>query len=220
MGIQSAITLASPGFPRGQRKIHTEKIMNGMHVNYLNFICAGLVKRGQTGALVPSQRFLIGKMIDPVPTNYRGHIVELGSGSGALTARLAARCPRAQILACEINPVLAQDTADLVSSTGVASRVDVVTDAAENVLPGLAKRGIGRVDYVISGIPLGNLGKRRTLSLIDCIEKALAPGGWYIQFQYSLLDRRKIQSRFSTLQTTPVLLNLPPAFVYYARKRG
>lgn len=210
----------SPEFSAaGSGRLQHGEIMNGMHVNYLNFICAGLLKRGQTGSLVPSQRFLIGKMIAPVPRSYAGHVVELGSGSGALTAHLAARCPRAQILACEINPVLAQDTAELVASAGVGSRVDVVTEAAEKVLPHLAKHGIAKVDYVISGIPLGNLGKRRTLALIDCIEKALAPGGWYIQFQYSLLDRRKIQSKFASLKTAAVLLNLPPAFVYYARKR-
>jgi phospholipid N-methyltransferase len=180
---------------------------------------AGLFKQSQTGSLLPSQRFLIAKMLEPIPVNYRGHIVELGPGNGAVTVRLAARCPRARVLACEINPVLAQDTAELVASAGLSSRVDVVSEAAEQVLPKLRQRGISRVDYVVSGIPLGNLEKRRTLALIECIEQALAPGGLYIQFQYSLLDRKKIQSRFASVKTTPVLFNLPPAFVYYARKR-
>ena len=39
----------------------------------------------------------------------------------------------------------------------------------------------------------------------------------YIQFQYSLMDRKKIQKRFASLRTVPVLLNFPPAVVYYAR---
>ncbi|MBI5386937.1 MAG: hypothetical protein HZA90_19875 [Verrucomicrobia bacterium] len=55
---------------------------------YLDFLWAGLLKHGQTGGLVPSQKFLIVKMIAPVPEAYRGHIVELGAGSGALTVRL------------------------------------------------------------------------------------------------------------------------------------
>jgi len=194
--------------------------MADLQINYLNFVWAGLFKQGQTGSLVPSQRFLIARMIAPIPRNYRGHVVELGSGSGTLTARLAARCPQARILACEINPVLARDTSKLVASAGVGSRVEVVTAAAEKVLPRLARRGIAQVDYVISGIPLGNLDKETTLALIDHVERALAPGGLYIQFQYTLMDRKKIQSRFASVKTTPVWLNLPPAFVYYARKSG
>lgn len=193
--------------------------MAGLQINYLSFMWAGLFKQAQTGSLVPSQRFLIARMIAPVPRGYRGQVVELGSGSGTLTARLAGRCPHTEILACEINPVLARDTAKLVASAGCANRVHVVSEAAENLLPNLAEYGIERLDYVISGIPLANLDKAATLALIDCIERTLAPGGLYIQFQYSLMDRRKIQERFARVKTKLVFLNLPPAFVYYARKR-
>src|ERR1039458_9457022 len=76
---------------------------------YLRFFWAGLVKHGQTGGILPSQRFLSAKMIAPVPTTYAGQIIELGAGNGALTLRLAARCPGARILACEINPALVRD---------------------------------------------------------------------------------------------------------------
>ena len=65
----------------------------------LHFIWAGLVSHRQTGGLLPSQRFLVATMIAPVPATYRGVIVELGAGNGALTLRLAAKCPEARILA-------------------------------------------------------------------------------------------------------------------------
>jgi len=57
-----------------------------------------------------------------------------------------------------------------------------------------------------------------TLTLISHISGSLAPGGWYIQFQYTLLDRKKIKAKFARLRTVPVFLNIPPAVVYYARK--
>src|ERR1700720_2617674 len=170
--------------------------MADLLASYLNFMWAGVFKQGQTGALVPSGRFLVDKMIAPVPIDYRGEIVELGAGNGALTRRLAARCPRARVLACEINPVLARDTAEHVAADGLSSRVEVISDAAENVLPRLRKRGIGKVDFVISGIPLGNLSKERVFGLIDIICQSLGTGGMYIQFQYSLMDRGKIRARF------------------------
>jgi phospholipid N-methyltransferase len=84
--------------------------MTNSLTTYLHFFWAGLAKQGQTGGIVPSQRFLIAKMIAPVPETYRGQIIELGAGNGALTLRLAARCPEARILACEINPTLALET--------------------------------------------------------------------------------------------------------------
>ena len=39
---------------------------------YLHFFWAGLVKHGQTGGRVPSQKFLIAKMIAPYPKPITG----------------------------------------------------------------------------------------------------------------------------------------------------
>ena len=71
--------------------------MSNTAARYLHFFWAHLVKHGQTGGIVPSQRFLIAKMISPVPETYRGQVIELGAGSGALTLRLAAKCPEARM---------------------------------------------------------------------------------------------------------------------------
>ena len=192
--------------------------MSNAVASYLHFMCAALVKFRQTGAIVPSQRFLIGKMIAPVPRSYSGRIIELGAGSGALTLRLAARCPRARILACEINPALARNTRHNLDLAGINGRVEVISDSAEHLLSELGRRGMEKADYVLSGIPLGNLPGERTLALIEAISRALGRKGMYIQFQYSLIDRRRIRACFKSLRTVPVLLNLPPAVVYYAVK--
>ncbi len=186
--------------------------------NYLHFMYAALVKFRQTGAIVPSQRFLIEKMIAPVPEAYSGRIIELGAGNGALTLRLAARCPEARILACEINPALARVNRHNLDMAGINGRVQVLPDAAEHLLSEMGRRGMDKVDFVISGIPLGNLPGKRALALINAISGALSPGGMYVQFQYSLLDRKRIRSRFQNLRTVPVLLNFPPAVVYYAQR--
>ncbi len=152
--------------------------------NYLHFMCAALVKFRQTGAIVPSQRFLIERMISPVPETYSGRIIELGAGNGALTLRLAARCPEARILACEINPALARVNRDNLDKAGINGRVQVIPDSAEHLLSELDRRGMGKVDYVLSGIPLGNLHRDRVFALIEAVSRALVPGGLYIQFQY------------------------------------
>jgi phospholipid N-methyltransferase len=183
---------------------------------YLNFFWAGLVKHGQTGGIMPSQRFLIAKMIAPVPENYRGQVIELGAGNGALTLRLAARCPEARILACEINPTLARDHRRNLARAGLSGRVELFEGPAADLLSELGKGGAEKPDFIISGIPLGNLGREKALALIDTIHQTLGEGGMFIQFQHSLLDRRKIRTRFPNLRTVPVFLNFPPAVVYYA----
>jgi phospholipid N-methyltransferase len=192
--------------------------MSNIAATYLHFFWAGLVKHGQTGGIVPSQGFLIAKMIAPVPKTYRGQVIELGAGSGALTLRLAARCPEARILACEINPTLARDHRCNLAGAGLNGRVELVAGSATNLLSELGKSGVEKPDFVISGIPLGNLGREKALALIDTIYQTLGEGGIYIQFQHSLLDRKKIRTRFPNLRTVPVFLNFPPAVVYYAQR--
>jgi phosphatidylethanolamine/phosphatidyl-N-methylethanolamine N-methyltransferase len=191
--------------------------MSNTAATYLHFFWAGLVKHGQTGGIVPSQRFLIARMIAPVPENYRGQIIELGAGNGALTLRLAARCPEARILACEINPTLARDHRCNLEGAGLNGRVELFVGSATNLLSELGQQQ--KPDFIISGIPLGNLGREKALALIDTIHQTLGEGGIYIQFQHSLLDRKKIRTSFSNLRTVPVFLNFPPAVVYYALKQ-
>lgn len=186
---------------------------------YWQFLIAGITRHTQTGGVIPSQRFLIDRMIAPVPADYRGQVVELGPGTGALTMRLAERCPAADVLACEINPNLAEILRERVHLEGLEDRVKVVSEAAEQLLETIAKgRSEARPHFIISGIPLGNLRGQSAIKLIRLIHEALVPRGLYIQFQHSLLDRRKIKARFSRMRTVPVLLNFPPAVVYYAWK--
>ena len=76
------------------------------------------------------QRFLVKKMAAPVPRGYDGQIVELGPGSGPLTLRLAARCPKARILACEVNPTLARICHENLVAAKLDKRVEIVVDFA------------------------------------------------------------------------------------------
>ncbi len=184
--------------------------------SYLQFAWAGLVRHPQTGGIIPSQRFLVDKMIEPIPLEYCGEIVELGAGSGALTLRLASRCQQARIVACEVNPTLARHAMANLANPSIQGRVEVRAASAEQILSERLKQG-KKARYIISGIPLGNLGQERALHTIRLIGRALTGTGLYIQFQHSLLDRKKIRAHFSRFRTVPVFLNFPPAVVYYAQ---
>ena len=185
---------------------------------YMQFVWAGLIKQVQMGAILPSQRFLIEKMIAPIPQTYRGQVVELGAGNGALTLRLAAKCPNARILACEINPTLARYTRHNLQCAGLKDRVTVMASCAETMLTEMAGAGAERPDFIVSGVPIGNFTKTRTLALLNLISKMVEERGMYIQFQHFLRDRKTVKAIFPNLRTIPVFLNFPPAVVYYARR--
>jgi phospholipid N-methyltransferase len=182
----------------------------------VHFFWAGLVNCRQTGAFLPSQSRLIDRMIAPIPPGYSGRIIELGAGTGALTVRLAARCPKARILACDLNPVMVNLAGRLLRNGGAEGRVKVVRSSAAQVLAEVSEPGAERPHYVVSGIPLGNLAKDEVRKLVDSIWGVLKRDGMFIQFQYSLLSRKIIRSRFPRVRTVPVFLNLPPAVVYLA----
>jgi phospholipid N-methyltransferase len=185
---------------------------------YLHFFWAGLLRHSQTGSFLPSQRFLIDAMLRPVPCDYAGLVVELGTGTAPLTLRLAAKCPRARVLSCEINPVLAQDARQNLARAGVNGNVRVHTLSAQELLSWFGAQNGERPGFIISCLPLGNLGKKTVQQLLQACHEALAEGGMFIQEQHFLVDRRKVKATFHSVRTVPVLRNIPPAFVYYARK--
>lgn len=183
-----------------------------------SFVWAALVRQRQTGGIVPSQRFLIKKMIAPVPPGYKGTLLEMGAGIGALTIKLAQRCPEARIVAWEIQPDLARQARINLDEAGVGERVELINGSVEDLLPDMQRRGLKNADFVISGVPLANLGKSRSETVIGSVYNALGRGGMYVQFQHSTHHQEAIKARFDELRTVTVLLNIPPAVVYYATR--
>jgi phosphatidylethanolamine/phosphatidyl-N-methylethanolamine N-methyltransferase len=186
--------------------------------DYLHFFRAGLTRHSQTGSFFPSSKVLVQAMIEPVPPDYRGSILELGAGTGVLTVPLASRCPRARIVACEINPTLAEDTRQNLARAGSDGRVQVRVSPAEQLLADLLTQAEERPGYVISGLPLGNWPGQRVLEVLQTIQRLMQAKGLFIQAQYLLLDRKHIRTVFGNVRTAPVLRNMPPIFVYFAQK--
>jgi phospholipid N-methyltransferase len=155
-------------------------------------------------------------MIAPIPQEYTGMVVELGTGTAPLTLRLTAKCPKARLCCCEINPVLAKDARRNLASAGVNGNVQVHTLSAQELLSRMD--GKEKPGFVVSGLPLGNLGRSAVLELLKASKQALGPGGMFIQAQHFLVDLKNVRAVFRDVQIVPVLRNVPPVFVYHARK--
>lgn len=162
------------------------------------------------GAIAPSGRALARLMTSGLGPGSR--VVELGAGTGTLTAALVERGVRqSDIVLVERN----EQFAEHLRRRFPAARV--VTSDAQTVatdLPELA----GQVDCVVSGLPLLLFGARRKACVIEQAAQLLCDTGCVHQFTYGglcpvsrkLLGRHGLSAR--RLGVAP--LNVPPAFVY------
>src|SRR5262249_31675510 len=82
----------------------------------------------------------------------------------------------------------------------------------------LAERGITRVDYVLSGLPLTHFSKADRDAVIDQAAKALGPDGEFRQLTtFPWLYRYIYRRYFRDVRFKLVLSNLPPGGVYFCR---
>lgn len=174
------------------------------------FLKQGLANMQQTGSLIGSSAHLSKQMTRVINFQQPLHIVELGAGTGAMTRRILSSMNRqTSLTAFEVNPVL----------FGKLSRLDDhrLTKINENVLQLPEYVYDQSVDYIISGLPLANIKARQKVSILKACKRVLKPGGYYIQFQYSLNDINLLKRNFKSVRYGFTLFNIPPAFVYYAK---
>ncbi|MFP5020380.1 class I SAM-dependent methyltransferase [Pseudonocardia phyllosphaerae] len=174
-----------------------------------------------TASCVPSSRALATAALTALPLEGDPLVVELGPGTGAFTDVLAERLGgRGRHLAVELNPRLAR----LLERRHPG--LDVAVAPAADLPALLAERGLGPVDVVVSGLPWA-AHPPTSPSLVDVVAGTLTDDGAFAQFGYVWTRRaaparrlrRHLDAAFHDVVTSPpVLANVPPAFVYTARR--
>jgi phospholipid N-methyltransferase len=166
----------------------------------------------QTGSIVESSPFLIRKMLHKIDFSRDIHVVELGAGNGCVTKSLLRKLNRqSRLTAFEINPNLHKQVSLRINDP----RLTCINDNVENLLDHIRHESI---DYIISALPLANIGQQPKHRILDSCYKALKPDGLYTQFQYSAADLALIKRKFPKFNCGFTLLNIPPALIYYATK--
>src|ERR1700753_4177609 len=106
------------------------------------------------GSIVPSSRFLIRQLLEPVDWEQARVFVEYGPGVGVITAEVLRRMrPDAILIAIETNPDFVSYLRDSIK----AERLKVVEASAEAVDDILKRHGHSSASYVISGIPFSTI---------------------------------------------------------------
>jgi phosphatidylethanolamine/phosphatidyl-N-methylethanolamine N-methyltransferase len=180
----------------------------------MRFIRSWMEKPLATGAVMPSGKPLARTMAQCVDPASSGPIIELGPGTGAVTAALVEQgIEPSRMVLVEFNPSFCRLLQHRYPETTV-----VQGDAY-----GL-KRTIGSLlgqpaAAVVSGLPLFNKPLRSRLRLLSDAFALLAPGAPFVQFTYALVSpipRALSGVRFHASER--IWLNVPPARVWVYRK--
>ena len=180
------------------------------------FLQEWLVNPQRTGSLVPSSRRLAAAMARWLPRNPESFVLELGPGTGAVTAALLKRGMREdRLVAIENNPNLTKllrkrfPQAQII--TGDAWHMDtLLRDLREPV---------ETVGAVISSLPLLNFPKDQVEALAQKIRAMLEPKGNWVQYSYRIDKLRpRGASSFRLHASKIVWLNFPPARVSVFQK--
>jgi phospholipid N-methyltransferase len=166
------------------------------------------------GSIIPSSRFLIKQLLQPIDWDQARVIVEYGPGVGGITAEILRRMrPDAMLIAIETNP----DFVHYLRASIQDERLHVVEASAEAVDEILQRYGQSNASYIISGIPFSTIPAPVRESILRKTCEVLKPGGSFLVFQFSTRVLEDLQRIFRYVQRQFEPLNVLPAHLFFCQ---
>ena len=166
------------------------------------------------GSIVPSSRFLINQLLEPVDWAQARVIVEYGPGVGGITAEILRRMrPDASLIAIEINP----EFVSLLRSSSADERLHVVEGSAESVVEILRRHGHEKANYIISGIPFSTISAPLRERILRKTCSVLEPRGSFLVYQFSTRVLQDLQRIFRYVRRQFEPLNVLPAHLFFCQ---
>ena len=166
----------------------------------------------QMGSIIPSSPSLCRKIAEAVERGPEEYVLELGAGTGVISAALlAAGVPANKLIVVEIVPEMAEFLRRSLPG------VNVICGDAFDLKNTLPAHMHGQIGTAICGIPLVLLPLERQEAFRDAVE-SVAPGRGYLLYTYcatSPLPYRKLGMTGRRMAFT--LANFPPASVWRYR---
>ena len=169
------------------------------------------------GSIIPSSRFLVNQVLEPIDWEGTQVIVEYGPGVGTFTAEILRRMRSdATLLAIETN----SDFVRFLQRSLPDRRLHVVQDSAAEVQAILQRLGLRQPRYIISGIPLGSMPEPVRADIVGKTRAALAPGGTFLVYQFTARVLPVLQRTFGNVRRSIERRNLPPAQLFTCATGG
>jgi phosphatidylethanolamine/phosphatidyl-N-methylethanolamine N-methyltransferase len=177
------------------------------------FISAAVAQPGTVGAIWPSSRHLADAMARAAAGAHR--LIELGAGTGAITAALCEQHPDVPTLAVEMQSELADHL------RARFPRIEVRAAAAHEVLRDQRRPG---ATALVSSLPFRSLPMRLRMRSSLAIERFLLAHPARRLVQYTYLPRVPFDLRLGSAlrwrRLEAVWRNVPPAWVWELRADG
>jgi phospholipid N-methyltransferase len=167
-------------------------------------------------SLAPSSRWLSRTTVRNVDWDRARVVVELGAGTGPITQVLARKAPPdCRVVVLERDP----DFARLLHQRfDRLPNLDVVEGDVRDLTTILDDRGIDRVDYVISGLPVPSFPRDLQADLFRNVKQVLAPEGTFNQItEMPWVYWRFYKRFFHEVRFAFEPRNVPPAGAYFCR---
>ncbi len=166
------------------------------------------------GSIIPSSRFLIRQLLQPVDWAAARVIVEYGPGVGNITAEILARMrPDALLVVIETNAEFVR----FLRATFPDKRLRVAEGSAESVDEILRLQGHEQADYIISGIPLGTFSPELRERILRKTSGALASNGSFLVYQFTTRALPDLQRIFHYVKRKFEPLNVLPAHLFFCQ---
>jgi phosphatidylethanolamine/phosphatidyl-N-methylethanolamine N-methyltransferase len=168
----------------------------------------------QMGSITPSSPTLARRLARELTIGADEYVVELGGGTGAITAGILAHgIPPERLFVIEINPEMAAHLRRLFP------RVTVIEGDARRLEAILPPAVVGRVGTALCGIPMLLLSAADQRAIVDSVFSIMPAGRRLVLYTYKLgsplvRERLGLEGR----RTAWVAANVPPASVWSYRK--
>jgi phospholipid N-methyltransferase len=165
------------------------------------------------GSIIPSSRLLIERMLRPVDWDNTKLFVEYGPGVGTFTRDLLDRMTHdAKLVTIDTNP----DFTKYLTESLDDPRLIAVTGSAADVEQILTERGLGKADYVLSGLPFSTLPPGVGDAIAKATAKVIRPGGAFLVYQFNPKVLDFIKPHFEKIDRGFEWINVPPATLFWA----
>ena len=175
----------------------------------------GFIKNPKTvGSVIPSSPRLGKAMASFIKDKENETVIELGAGTGPITkALLKAGMNPKKLTPIEMNEKFVEQLRTKYPELNI-----VQGDASK--MTEIFPDKVGKVDTIISGLPLKSIPKPIVDAIIEESFKMLKPDGIYVQFTYDLRASKSILlKQCDRIGAKIIMANIPPARVDAFRKR-
>lgn len=170
----------------------------------------------KVGAISPSSQELALKMIEDIKADDNNVVLEIGCGTGAISKYLQDLIPNHNsFLGIEIDKgfveMLKRDI----------PKLDFICEDACKIEKILKEKNLGKVSYVISGLPFVVLPPEISKGILGEVDKLMQKGCLFRTFQYAhgyhlppaAKFRKELNAKYGKVERSDLVLrNIPPAY--------